>query len=37
VCERHAPQHAMCGPCAEECRRCADLCREMVGTAAHSA
>jgi hypothetical protein len=27
----------MCGPCAEECRRCADLCREMVGTAAHSA
>jgi hypothetical protein len=27
----------LCGPCAEECRRCADLCREMVGTAAHAA
>jgi hypothetical protein len=27
----------LCGPCAEECRRCADLCREMVETSVPTA
>lgn len=31
TCEAHAAHHALCGPTAKECRRCADLCRRMAG------
>jgi hypothetical protein len=24
----------LCGPCATECRRCAELCRKMIHAAA---
>jgi len=34
VREQHAPHHALCGPCAKECRRCAEQCRKMVLAAA---
>ncbi|GAB1721919.1 MAG: four-helix bundle copper-binding protein [Nitrospira sp. CR1.1] len=30
VCEQRAPHQAMCGECAKECRRCAELCHKMV-------
>ena len=30
ICERHAPHHALCSECAAECRRCAELCRELT-------
>ena len=33
ACEENAPQHALCGPCAVQCRQCAELCRGLSPTA----
>ena len=31
-CERHAPHYAHCRVCAEACRRCEQVCRELLAT-----